>query len=112
MHSHTNQRPFRCSAPGCSKAYNDPKTLREHKRTHGEKTFLCTVPACSKSFHRKTHLKQHLRTHNREEAAGPFMEVEEQDSSSTMSAPVFSHRSLLNNSTDSHFQVRRSTNPQ
>ncbi|KAI0224605.1 hypothetical protein L0F63_006689 [Massospora cicadina] len=109
MHSHTNQRPFRCTAPSCSKAYNDPKTLREHKRTHGDKTFICKVPGCNKSFHRKTHLKQHLRIHNCEGSAGPFVEVEKQEPSISCS-PTYPQRSLLNNSTDAHFQVRCSAN--
>lgn len=107
MHSHTNQRPYRCTFEGCPKAYNDPKTLREHKRTHGEKTFNCTVPMCGKSFHRKTHLKQHLRTHNNGEAV-VFL-----DASKPCSPPPASssHRSLLNNSTDTHFQVHRRSPP-
>lgn len=108
MHSHTNQRPYRCTFEGCSKAYNDPKTLREHKRTHGEKTFSCNVPKCGKSFHRKTHLKQHLRTHNNEEA---IVFLDTPKPISPLPSSNF-HRSLLNNSNNSHFQVnRRSPNP-
>ncbi|KAI8055349.1 hypothetical protein BDF22DRAFT_741939 [Syncephalis plumigaleata] len=59
------KRPYACTYPDCTKAYEKPCRLEEHIRSHtGERPFACEYPGCGKRFLRESHLNAHYRTHN------------------------------------------------
>ncbi len=65
MKTHSGEKPFRCTHPGCLKSYNSDFSLKKHMKTHSdEKPFRCTHPGCFKSFSRSDHLNKHYITHS------------------------------------------------
>ncbi|KAJ7209665.1 hypothetical protein GGX14DRAFT_452499 [Mycena pura] len=59
--SNTKKR-YKCTHPGCDKAYSKPSRLEEHGRSHsGQRPFVCEK--CDKSYLRETHLQAHARSH-------------------------------------------------
>ncbi|KAL7051570.1 hypothetical protein ACKWTF_004509 [Chironomus riparius] len=60
---HNDTKPFKCSITGCMRAYQNPKALKVHKRSHEEdKRFKCSE--CNASFHVKGNLVSHARIHS------------------------------------------------
>jgi uncharacterized Zn-finger protein len=63
--SHTDERPFPCTFPGCSNRYKYKPDLNTHIRSHtNNKEFTC--PSCDKSFSLKCNLITHIRIHTNE----------------------------------------------
>ncbi|CAH1953643.1 unnamed protein product [Acanthoscelides obtectus] len=63
---HTKVKPFQCNQDGCHKAFNTLYRLRAHERLHNGKTFNCYAEGCTKFFTTLSDLKKHIRTHTRE----------------------------------------------
>ncbi len=65
--THTGEKPYMCSEPGCCQSFALLSTLQNHERTHsGEKSFMCPNPGCGKSFVTQSSLKNHKRIHTGE----------------------------------------------
>lgn len=65
MRSHTDERPFTCSYPGCNKAYREDKHLKQHikgSHTH-EKPYQCDWDGCNKGFLTATRLRRHQESY-------------------------------------------------
>lgn len=59
---HQDLKPFKCNYSGCTKAYQNPKALKVHRRSHEEeKRFKCLE--CPAGFFVKANLISHTRTH-------------------------------------------------
>jgi general transcription factor IIIA len=59
-----------CPYPGCTKSFNRPTRLEEHKRSHtNERIFKCQIPGCQKDFLRDTHLKRHVQSAHTDQKA-------------------------------------------
>ncbi|KAJ1937396.1 transcriptional repressor [Linderina pennispora] len=57
-------RKYKCSYPGCGKAFTTSGHLSRHHRIHtGEKNFVCLHPSCNSRFSRQDNMMQHYRTH-------------------------------------------------
>ncbi|KAI9352691.1 hypothetical protein BDR26DRAFT_790246, partial [Obelidium mucronatum] len=53
-------RRYLCSL--CSKRFTRPSTLRTHMNSHtGERPFVCTAPGCGWKFTVLSNLKRHLK---------------------------------------------------
>ena len=49
----------------CLKTFNRPSSLKIHTYSHtGERPFVCTVPGCNRSFSVASNLKRHTKVHN------------------------------------------------
>lgn len=56
----SNDKPYKCNAKGCNKAFNRCDELSRHTKIHsGKREFKCKV--CSRQFSRSDHLKTHER---------------------------------------------------
>ncbi len=66
--SHSNLRPFKCLEPGCTSAFKDESTLKNHmKRLHlGGLEKPCKCDICGKCFVHNNKLREHIRVHSGE----------------------------------------------
>ncbi|CAG8550923.1 16896_t:CDS:2 [Acaulospora morrowiae] len=54
----------RYQCPYCSKRFSRPSSLRIHTYSHtGEKPFICTEPGCGRKFSVQSNMRRHLRVH-------------------------------------------------
>ncbi|CAL8103646.1 unnamed protein product [Calicophoron daubneyi] len=65
--SGVREKPYRCTFPGCSKAYYKRSHLNEHSHLHtGLKPHICNQPGCGARFTRADQLSRHRRAHTGE----------------------------------------------
>ncbi|CEP11974.1 hypothetical protein [Parasitella parasitica] len=56
--------PGRYVCPYCHKKFSRPSSLRIHTYSHtGEKPFVCTEPGCGRHFSVQSNMRRHLRVH-------------------------------------------------
>ena len=56
---HNKDRPYHCA--DCTKAFSTKQHLDNHRRTHtGERPYPCTWPGCPQAFAQQSHLTAHL----------------------------------------------------
>lgn len=61
---HSDEKPYACQHPGCTKAFKRRDKLQEHQRNHSnELPFVCQF--CAKGYRHKEALKYHEKTHDR-----------------------------------------------
>ncbi|RHZ83087.1 hypothetical protein Glove_99g306 [Diversispora epigaea] len=54
----------RYQCPFCAKRFSRPSSLRIHTYSHtGEKPFVCTEPGCGRKFSVQSNMRRHLRVH-------------------------------------------------
>lgn len=63
---HSDDRPYKCSYPDCTKSFKHMGDLTRHERTHGGKEFKCPVEGCPFSSTDKGNFKQHVARHSDE----------------------------------------------
>ncbi|XP_014273228.1 zinc finger protein 260 isoform X3 [Halyomorpha halys] len=62
---HTGERPFKCSEPGCDRAFASKGMLSSHSRVHSSnRPYPCDY--CSSSFKTAIHLSNHIKIHTGE----------------------------------------------
>ncbi|KIJ49157.1 hypothetical protein M422DRAFT_161551, partial [Sphaerobolus stellatus SS14] len=61
-----DQRKHECSY--CARRFPTPRSLEDHTRTHtGQRPFVCSFPGCGSDFNVMSNLRRHERTHRRNE---------------------------------------------
>lgn len=60
---HTGENPFKCTLPGCTKAFRSLAGLESHLAFHGkERNFVCEI--CNATFKHNTVLSRHKKIHD------------------------------------------------
>nr|XP_045610997.1 zinc finger protein 236-like isoform X2 [Procambarus clarkii] len=74
---HTGERPFKCTFPGCDRAFNQKYTMLIHMDIHtGRKDYKCEF--CNKDFVQKSNLRCHIkRVHPVNKVGQQLFECEE-----------------------------------
>ncbi|KAK4304403.1 hypothetical protein Pmani_023646 [Petrolisthes manimaculis] len=77
MMIHTGERPFKCTFPGCDRAFNQKYTMLIHMDIHsGRKDYKCEF--CHKDFVQKSNLRCHIkRVHPVKKQGQQMFECEE-----------------------------------
>lgn len=77
MQTHSRDKPYKCSYPGCSKSFKGKDYLEFHLKIHAEgNPYACEHASCSKTFCSPKSLKKHVRLwHN---PAGKSTSMEQQ----------------------------------
>lgn len=58
--THTGEKLYTCSYPGCGKQFRQRSAEAEHQRVHtGEKRFKCDQEGCNQVFGYAHHVKRH-----------------------------------------------------
>ncbi|GAO47847.1 hypothetical protein G7K_2043-t1 [Saitoella complicata NRRL Y-17804] len=66
---HNTSPRFTC--PACSKVFSRPSSLKIHGYSHtGERPFVCTVPGCGRAFSVRSNMRRHMRVHGGEVGGG------------------------------------------
>ena len=58
----SEEKPFRCGYPKCTKRFKRRHRLKEHIVLHSENRYKCTHPECNESFSYRMVLKRHILT--------------------------------------------------
>ena len=65
VRTHTNEKPFKCTHPGCEARAYHPSALKIHEAIHqGVKPFRCDYPGCDYSAACRGYLRRHSQTHD------------------------------------------------
>ena len=59
---HMESTPQECKI--CKKSFGDNYTLSLHEKTHGEKPYKCPATGCTKAYPSASRLKEHSKVHN------------------------------------------------
>ncbi|KAJ3366950.1 Strongly-conserved Zn-finger binding protein (TFIIIA) [Allomyces javanicus] len=63
-HQPADDRPFKCTHPGCGKSFRLKHVWKDHERRHNvPKPFACTEPDCTEAFAKHTQLRKHMTVH-------------------------------------------------
>jgi len=64
LRSHTGEKPYKCTIPGCNRRFSRPENIKIHVRTHtGEKPYTCDFNGCQKRFSNYSDRAKHAKTH-------------------------------------------------
>ena len=91
IRSHTLEKPYRCSFPGCIKAYSNSSDRFKHSRTHqNNKPYICKIPGCKKAYTDPSSLRKHVKTFNHNNV-NQNLKVSEKSDESMDCELVFNH---------------------
>ncbi|KAK8830636.1 hypothetical protein WA577_004365 [Blastocystis sp. JDR] len=70
--THTKERPYHCTFPGCEKCFGRKDHLTRHMLSHNaEFLFDCPYEGCQKKFKSEYNLNRHIKKHVQKESQPP-----------------------------------------